>query len=451
MHASEVGPQVAWLDGLLRGAVLQKARAAVPEELYLEFRRPGETVRLVVSVGRGRARIHTVGRIAKGNARPIAFQGLVRKELRGRVGAIELVGGDRILRLRVGPERSLVALFMDGRRDLLLLDGDDGVLGSALGTLGRGVTFVPPELRGGSPADRWEGVDGRERDTAIGRHFEGIRVRQRRTALKSRLSSRIKSVRRTIGKRRAEADRASEAERLQQTGDLLQSSFHLLKRRLASLEVDDFFEGGRRTIELDPALPPQDNVQRWYRKARKARRSGEAAKDRLEEAELELLALEEAAEALSEGRLDEVEAALPAKRRRASQRAAPDARLPYRAFRAPDGTQVWVGRSARDNDKLTFRHARGNDVWMHVRGRPGAHVVVRTRAPTPELLLLAAQATAHHSGLKPGARADVAWTLVKELRKPKGMAPGAVLVGSEKVLYVEVEPAALAALTRVRE
>ena len=104
-----------------------------------------------------------------------------------------------------------------------------------------------------------------------------------------------------------------------------------------------------------------------------------------------------------------------------------------------------VGRSAADNDALTLHNAKGNDVWLHVRGRPGAHVVIRApgRAPQPELLLLAAQLALVHSGLADGARAEVTWTRVKHVKKPRGLPPGKVLVTQERVLYVETDRAAL--------
>ncbi len=456
MHATELEPQIAWLDERLRGGALQEVRCVVSDTVHLKVRQPGETIAVVLSVANGLGRVHTTdARPPRGRARPLAFQGLLRKELRGRVEGVEQLGGDRLVRIRVGPERSLVALLVPRRRDLLLLDGDDVVLGAARGTVSRGTTLaLPPPGGGASPGDRFAGLDGAERDAAIRRHFDDVAVRRRTTDLRGRLKQRRKSVARTVEKRRREAARAADADALQQTGDLLQSAFGRLRRGLTSVDVHDFYAGGApRTIELDPALTPQENVERWYRKARKARRAGEAAAARLEEAELEFLALEDARAALDRGDLDAVEAALPARRKTGGGRpASAGPRLPYLVYQAPDGTEIRVGRGARDNDALTFRHARGNDVWLHVRGRPGAHVVLRNPgAPSPPQLLAAAQLAAHHSGLKPGARVEVAWTRVKELRKPKGMAPGAVLVGREKVLYVEVDPDAIAALTRARE
>ena len=112
-----------------------------------------------------------------------------------------------------------------------------------------------------------------------------------------------------------------------------------------------------------------------------------------------------------------------------------------------------MGRGASDNDDLSFRHAGAKDVWMHVRGRPGAHVVLRKpgASPSPELLLLVGQVALSHSGIAEGAKAEVAWTRVKEVKKPKGFPPGKVLVGREKVLYLKAKRSELDALKRLDE
>jgi predicted ribosome quality control (RQC) complex YloA/Tae2 family protein len=116
---------------------------------------------------------------------------------------------------------------------------------------------------------------------------------------------------------------------------------------------------------------------------------------------------------------------------------------PYRTFRSADGVAVLVGRSAADNDALTRRVARGNDVWMHARGVAGAHVVLRLDrggAPDGETLLDAAHLAAHFSDARREPQAEVAWTRAKHVRKPKGAAPGAVTYSQERVLWVRVDP-----------
>jgi predicted ribosome quality control (RQC) complex YloA/Tae2 family protein len=206
------------------------------------------------------------------------------------------------------------------------------------------------------------------------------------------------------------------------------------------VEVADFYDGGTRRIELEPALDAAQNVDRLFAGARKARRAGLEAGRRLLETLDELERVDEGLRSLQEdpeADLGALADLVPRRGRRQRRRDEP--RLPYRAWRTAGGVELRVGRGARDNDDLTFRHSRGNDIWLHVRGRPGAHVVIRNPGPqpAPELLLLAAQLALRHSGVKEGAREEVAWTRVKHVRKPKGLPPGKVMPTQVKVLYVE--------------
>jgi len=450
MHTPEASALASWLAEEVRGAHPQKVRCPSWHTAILHLRRPGRTVRLLVSVEPGLERFHTIERTLRGPARPFAFQGLLRKELRGPVTEVGLVGGDRILRVRVGAT-SLVAVLFPPRADLLLLDEDDHVLGSARGTVERGERFVPPPLR---TSEAWTTSDpraGEEVDRDVRERADEARTGRSAAALRRRLTRRVKSVRRTLARRTAEADRAHQADAAQRSGDLLQGAFHLLRKGLAEVDVPDYFDGGTARIQLDPALDPQANIQRWYQRARKARRATGAAAERRDEAAAELQALLEALEALEAGQDEPARRLVPAPAGQA-KRPTKGRRLPYRSFFDRDGVEIRVGRSGKDNDDLSFRHSRGNDVWLHVRGRPGAHVVIVRPgpAPSPELLVRAAQLALKYSGLAPGARAEVAWTRVKELRKPPGLAPGKVLLRSEKVLYVEHDPDAIAQFTRAR-
>jgi predicted ribosome quality control (RQC) complex YloA/Tae2 family protein len=103
-----------------------------------------------------------------------------------------------------------------------------------------------------------------------------------------------------------------------------------------------------------------------------------------------------------------------------------------------------VGKGAAENDQLTVRVAKGNDVWLHARGQKGAHVVVRLekgKAPDGETLLDAAHLAAHFSDARGEPQVDVAYTRAKYVKKPKGAAAGAVTYSQEKVLGLRVEGA----------
>ncbi|MFT6146209.1 MAG: putative ribosome quality control (RQC) complex YloA/Tae2 family protein [Myxococcota bacterium] len=105
----------------------------------------------------------------------------------------------------------------------------------------------------------------------------------------------------------------------------------------------------------------------------------------------------------------------------------------------PEGQQLWVGKNALNNRKLTFQKARGRDWWMHVRGRPGAHVVLPVRSGKPpnlQWLLAGAQLAAWKSKIGVGDAVDVQYTQIKNVRAIPGDAHGRVTVHSESVLHV---------------
>jgi predicted ribosome quality control (RQC) complex YloA/Tae2 family protein len=118
------------------------------------------------------------------------------------------------------------------------------------------------------------------------------------------------------------------------------------------------------------------------------------------------------------------------------------------------GLSILVGRGAAENDQLTVRVAKGNDVWLHARGRTGAHVVLRLpkgRAPDQESLLDAAHLAAHFSDARGEAAPEVVYTRAKHVRKAKGSAPGAVTYSQEKGMALRVEPSRVERLLQGEE
>ena len=119
-------------------------------------------------------------------------------------------------------------------------------------------------------------------------------------------------------------------------------------------------------------------------------------------------------------------------------------RLPYRAFFGVKGERIFLGRGGADNHQTTFRVARGNDHWFHVRDAPGAHVVVplpaRGREPHPETLRDAAALAAHHSDLRGEAVVDVTHTRRKHVQPVKGGPAGRVRVANAKSMTVSDDP-----------
>jgi predicted ribosome quality control (RQC) complex YloA/Tae2 family protein len=97
-----------------------------------------------------------------------------------------------------------------------------------------------------------------------------------------------------------------------------------------------------------------------------------------------------------------------------------------------------VGKNSRQNEEITFRRAAPNDLWLHVRGVPGAHVIVKTEGrEVPEATLRqAAQLAAYYSQAQSSARVAVDYTERRYVRRIKGAGPGLVTYAQEKTIRV---------------
>jgi len=108
-----------------------------------------------------------------------------------------------------------------------------------------------------------------------------------------------------------------------------------------------------------------------------------------------------------------------------------------------------VGRNAKENDELTFGLAKSDDLWLHARGTPGSHVLVRLQKgtdPPPETLCDAATLALLYSDLKKTGKGEVIYTRRKWVKKAKGQPAGAVIVTQEKTISFKLDSQRLAAL-----
>ncbi len=251
-----------------------------------------------------------------------------------------------------------------------------------------------------------------------------------------------------VERRQAALGRAREAagdpEELRQAGELILAFLHEIGDEQTVLQVDG------TTIQLDPRDSPLENAQRYFRDYKKARDASRRVPELLNRATLELAYLDDMrtfAETVDDpGRLRTLRAELRAagvvdegvgaksKKRRQEEGVRPIS-VPI-----SDGFVALVGTSARTNERVTFDVATQDDVWLHARQLPGAHVVVRTggRQLPNRALLEAAGLAAYYSRGREANRVPVDWTLRKYVRKIRGGPPGRVSYINEQT--VEVEP-----------
>lgn len=437
LRPSELEAACAEAARALAGAPVQKVVQPSAESVVLGF--PRGWLRIDVSPRAGRVHLDAKPP-ATGEAAP-SFCMLLRKELGGaRLEAIGLVPGERACRIdfarRDGPAHLLVLLYGAGAK-LALTDGD----GRQLGAIGPGRTtppVLPPPRPDGARPSRFPQVPIGE---AIAAHYAGAAAGEAKTRAETAARRAIDKLERRASALEGDLARVAAAAGRRRHADLLLAHLAQVPRGASEVTLaDDFADGAPVTIALDPARSASDNAARLYKEHKRLARGRARIEGRLEETRAELLA---ARRRLDAGEMPPVAAPRPAR-----IRGRPASRPPYRRYRSASGVAILVGRGAEKNDQLTFHVARGDDLWLHTRDFPGAHVVVALggRPLDGETLLDAATLAVHHSPARGEAAADVTYLPRKLVRKPRGAKPGLVTLSGGKTIYLRVEPARLARL-----
>lgn len=282
-------------------------------------------------------------------------------------------------------------------------------------------------------------------ETVIHRAFD---ERQRQ-----RLTTRLRALRKRLEDRLAKV--AADEERHAQPGEYrrLGQALKTLGGGVArsdKVTATDYLASPPAAIEVpvQPGRSYQEEAERFFHKARKAERGQELAARRRYETEADLGELARLEADLAEAdeatltaiadRLDRLET-LPAEERHGTRKRAPVGPEPPKEY-TYEGHTILVGTTRATNDWLTFRRARPWDIWLHVQGLPGAHVLIprgrKDPLPPEEVLAHAARLAVTHSP-KADRRAEVDWTEVKYVRRHPDGKPGQALYTHYKTLLAE--------------
>jgi predicted ribosome quality control (RQC) complex YloA/Tae2 family protein len=227
-------------------------------------------------------------------------------------------------------------------------------------------------------------------------------------------------------------------------GDLILARYGDIDPRAETVVLEGF-DGAEVTLTLDPGKPPHENADRYYREAARIGRARSRLPALIEQVRGEKEAVDGLLERARMGEADpeEIREALPEQGTDTRGRA-DETPLPYRTFRSSGGLDIRVGRGARHNDELTFKHSSPGDVWLHARHAAGAHVILRWQGPgNPPARDLEEAATlaALHSRARTSGSVPVDWTFRKYVRKPRGAARGAVVPDRVSTVFVRPDPA----------
>ncbi|MHB8756435.1 MAG: Rqc2 family fibronectin-binding protein [Bacillota bacterium] len=312
-------------------------------------------------------------------------------------------------------------------------------------------------------------------DFVYGRAEQSARFRQTLERLRRAIEATQSRVARRAEAQREELSRGREHQQELTWGELIKQNLHQITAGAAEFTATDWSDPDQRqvTVPLDRNLTPVENAQRYFKRYARGKKTVAAAEPRLAATESELRYLEEVASSLAvldqpggpsaedEAALAEIRAELiaagyvkpePAARQFAGKGAAkpasrsagaPAASSPLR-FVTSSGKEVLVGRNNRQNDLLTLKTARPDDLWLHVKDIPGSHVILR-RDPagdfTEDDLVEGPNQAAYHSRGRQSSRVPVDYAARSHVRKPSGARPGMVIYDHHRTVYVTPEAA----------
>jgi len=418
------------------------ARVDQPEPglLSLSFRADGRNeVLLLITLPGSLALGVVTGRPRGASASPALSQ--LRRHVEGaRIETVEMSQrASRLSLTRADQKRFLIAAPSKPYGAWWLCETDGSIVVRSPGA----PASVPAESEHLNPKSLDE---LRARGAAALNAHQSTRVRQLERLLDRQIKRLSKKRSAIIG----DLERASKAEDLHEKASLILANITEIPRNATYFKTTTWGDDPRPVrIELDPRKSPAELAQDLFKKSKRLKRVLDVAPERLEAVEGEIVKLIRARDALGTDSPNELATKLEAlgvsitePREEARKRRQAGARLPYREFGTIDGTTVLVGRGAADNDRLTLRVARPQDLWLHARGVTGAHVVVRLakgKSCAPETLVDAATLAAHFSDFRGETVVDVLYTPRRFVHKRKGSAVGSVTLGSEKVIAVRIE------------
>lgn len=277
---------------------------------------------------------------------------------------------------------------------------------------------------------------------------ESTRFNQARDNLSQKVSSEIDKLQAklTVQQRELSAAKSNEEDKIK--GQLLLANLYQIKPGQETVTVTNYYTPNMSTvtITLDPSLSPAELAQKYFKRYTKSKTAIEFLTRQLIQGQEEVTYLESVLIAVSQAsdltELEELKqeliqgSYLPQPRKEEKKKPAAVRPAPLE-FISADGITILVGKNNRQNDWLTLKQSNEQDIWLHAKKIPGAHVLIKTGGQTvPEnTIYQGALLAAHFSKSRHSNQVPVDYTLIKYVKKPGGAKPGMVIYTNEKTIY----------------
>lgn len=291
-------------------------------------------------------------------------------------------------------------------------------------------------------------------DTYYKDKAERDRVKQQASELIRRVENELQKNRHKLKKQEKELLATDNAEEFRQKGELLTTFLHQVPNDQDQVILDNYYTNQPIIIALDKALTPSQNAQRYFKRYQKLKEAVKYLTELIEETKATILYLESVETVLNQAGLGEIaeirEELIQTGFIRRRQREKIHKRKKPEQYLASDGkTIIYVGRNNLQNEELTFKMARKEELWFHAKDIPGSHVVISGNLnPSDEVKTDAAELAAYFSKGRLSNLVQVDMIEVKKLNKPTGGKPGFVTYTGQKTLRVTPDPEKIASMKK---
>ena len=303
-----------------------------------------------------------------------------------------------------------------------------------------------------SPIRQYGGYQTADSFSALLDHFYSQResrdaMRQKSQAVRKTVSNLCTRLTRKLAIQEKELEATYDRERLRQLGDIVTANMHRITKGQTVLRAEDFYDEEMKEIDIpiSPLLSPHQNAAKFYKDYTRMKNAEKELTRQIELGEEEHSYLRSVLEELDRASTDQEHEEIKQElqgggylKADAGKKKMKQAKSSLMRFVSTDGYPIYVGRNNRQNDELTFKSARKDDLWCHASKVHGSHVIIVCNGTPPpaDTITQAAQLAAYDSENKVGQNLSVDVTPVKQVKKLTGAKPGMVIYHTYRTVIV---------------